>query len=187
MRLAVWLLLLAFTAVAGAQAQGTPPPASSYGGLGARPIKALSPQQIDGLRAGHGMAMALPAELNRYPGPMHVLDLADALQLTVTQRQRLTTAMADMRRAAVALGERLIALEAELDRLFASAAADGEAIDRLTAAIGAVQGELRAAHLRTHVTTRDVLSGPQIAAYVQLRGYDGAPPPAGGHDGRHRH
>ena len=50
-----------------------------YAGLQSRPVKALSEQQIADLRAGRGMTMALPAELNGYPGPLHVIELADAL------------------------------------------------------------------------------------------------------------
>jgi hypothetical protein len=45
----------------------------------------LSDEQIADLRAGRGMALALTAELNGYPGPLHVLDLADQLALTATQ------------------------------------------------------------------------------------------------------
>ena len=52
------------------------PPAlgqSPYAGMQARPVKALSDQQIADLKAGRGMGLALPAELNGYPGPSHVL------------------------------------------------------------------------------------------------------------------
>src|SRR5919107_1454461 len=41
-----------------------------------RPVKSLSEQQVADLRAGRGMGLALPAELNGYPGPMHVLEHA---------------------------------------------------------------------------------------------------------------
>ena len=50
-----------------------------YAGLEARSIKALSDQQIADLKAGRGMGLALAAELNGHPGPMHVLELADPL------------------------------------------------------------------------------------------------------------
>ena len=53
-----------------------------YAGLQSRPVKALSEQTIADLRAGRGMTMALPAELNGYPGPLHVIELADALALS---------------------------------------------------------------------------------------------------------
>ena len=56
-----------------------PPPrlATPYAGMQNRAIKALSDEQIAQLRAGKGMALALAAELNGYPGPLHALDLAE--------------------------------------------------------------------------------------------------------------
>src|SRR5205814_497687 len=56
-----------------------------YAGLQTRPIKALSEQQIADLRTGRGMSLALAAELNGYPGPRHVLELADQLDLSSQQ------------------------------------------------------------------------------------------------------
>ena len=60
-----------------------------YAGMEGREIKALSPQEVADLRAGRGMGLALPAELNRYPGPMHVLELAEPLRLSPRQRRRM--------------------------------------------------------------------------------------------------
>jgi len=57
-------------------------PASPYEGMQARPIKALSAEQIADLRAGRGMSLALAAELNGYPGPRHILELGEQLGLT---------------------------------------------------------------------------------------------------------
>ncbi len=73
----IWIsaaLLLTSAAVANAQ---TP-----YAGMQTRPIKALSEQQMADLSAGRGMGLALAAELNGYPGPVHVLELADKLNLS---------------------------------------------------------------------------------------------------------
>jgi hypothetical protein len=67
MRLLVVAIVLSLVAsVARAQ--------SPYAGMQTRSIKALSEQQIADLKAGRGMGLALPAELNGYPGPAHVLD-----------------------------------------------------------------------------------------------------------------
>jgi len=55
---------------------------SRYSGLQQRSIKSLSDEQMADLRAGRGMGLALAAELNGYPGPAHVLELADKLELT---------------------------------------------------------------------------------------------------------
>jgi hypothetical protein len=51
--------------------------ASPYAGWEQCPVKALSNEQIADPRAGRGMSLALPAELNGYPGPVHVLELGD--------------------------------------------------------------------------------------------------------------
>ena len=50
-----------------------------YAGLQKREIKALSDEQIKDLKSGKGMSLALAAELNGYPGPAHVLELADKI------------------------------------------------------------------------------------------------------------
>src|SRR5215469_1083860 len=82
-----------------------------YAGLDSRPIKALSDQQLADLRAGRGMGLALPAELNGYPGPVHVLELAHQLGLDAEQKARMSELFAEMKAEAVPLGERLISQE----------------------------------------------------------------------------
>src|SRR3954468_20092332 len=91
---------------------------SPYAGLQARPVKALSEQQVADLKAGRGMGLALPAELNGYPGPSHALEHADALELTVEQRQRTKALFDAMKSEAIPVGERLIKQETVLDQLF---------------------------------------------------------------------
>ena len=58
---------------------------SPYAGEELRSIKSLSSQEIDSLKSGQGMGFAKLAELNHYPGPKHVLELADDLGLTPVQ------------------------------------------------------------------------------------------------------
>ena len=70
------VLFLALLALAGPAAADSPA-ASPYAGFQHRPIKALSDEQLADLRDGRGMMLSLPAELNGYPGPRHVLDMAD--------------------------------------------------------------------------------------------------------------
>ncbi|MGC5198650.1 hypothetical protein, partial [Aphanothece microscopica] len=67
----------------GAHHHGRPPQAAAqpYAGLQSRTVKSLSAEQAADLAAGRGMALALAAELNGYPGPMHVLEHAEALGL----------------------------------------------------------------------------------------------------------
>lgn len=155
-------------------AQHPPAPASAagpYAGLQAREIKALSAQQVADLRAGKGMSLALPAELNGYPGPSHVLELAGPLQLTPAQAARTRTLFTRMQQEAQALGETVIQAEAALDRLFRSRSATREAVSLAAASAAEAQGRLRAAHLRYHLEMLDVLTPAQVAAYARLRGY----------------
>ena len=74
----VTLSIAALALAIGAAVAQTP-----YAGMQTRSIKALSDQQIADLRAGRGMGLALAAELNGYPGPSHVLELADKLDISM--------------------------------------------------------------------------------------------------------
>src|SRR3954468_4471363 len=84
-----------------------------YAGMQTRSIKALSEQQIADLGAGRGMGLALAAELNRYPGPSHVLELADKLELSAEQRASMQRLFDSMMAEAMPLGAKLIEQEAE--------------------------------------------------------------------------
>src|ERR1700716_2245653 len=103
---AVFGMLLVLTTCFAAHAQQ---PASPYAGYEQRPIKALSDQQVADLRAGRGMGLALAAELNGYPGPVHVLELAAPLELPPERRARTQALFEAMKAETVPLGERLIA------------------------------------------------------------------------------
>ena len=125
-----------------------------YAGLQSRPLKALSDEQLADLKAGRGMGLALAAELNGYPGPKHVLELAKELNLTEAQQVRTRQLHDAMTAEAVPLGQRLIAAEIDLDRQFSGRTVTGASLAATTAAIGATQGELRAAHLKYHLAMR---------------------------------
>jgi ketosteroid isomerase-like protein len=153
------------------------PDPSPYSGLEARPIKALAEKDINDLKMGRGMRMALAAELNGYPGPMHVLELADQLALSDEQRTRVQALQHAMRAEAVVLGQKLIAQEAELDQQFAGRTVTPSSLRDVTAEIGATQAALRAVHLRYHLDTAAILTPPQISRYAVLRGYAGADQP----------
>lgn len=144
---------------------------SPYAGHENRAVAALSDQEIADLKSGAGMTMALPAEVNGYPGPRHVLDLAEPLGLTPAQRAEAGRLMADMRERAVPLGEQVIAAEAELGRLFVSGAATAEAVAVATDRAARLRGELRSVHLVAHLAMRDALTPDQRMAYDRLRGY----------------
>jgi Spy/CpxP family protein refolding chaperone len=142
-----------------------------YAELQQRTIKALGDQQIVDLRAGRGMGLALVAELNGYPGPLHVLELADQLGLTAEQRQRVEALHAAMKAEAISVGERLIAQEAALDRQFADRKITLQHLVALAAQIGETQATLRATHLKYHLITAELLMPEQTRRYGELRGY----------------
>jgi len=116
--------------------------------------------------------------LNHYPGPKHVLQLARELELRPDQEASIRALMAPMETEAKMLGERLIALEAELDGLYGGGRATVSDVARLTAEIGDVEGQLRRVHLVPHLQTRAVLTPEQVAQYDRLRGYADATPSA---------
>jgi hypothetical protein len=166
-----------------AQHGGHAAPHGPYAGLQSRDIKALSAEEVRSLLQGEGMRLALAAELNGYPGPAHVLEHADALQLTPQQRSA-TQALMDTHKAeARALGERTVAAERALDRAFAGRALSEADVARHTQEIARLLGELRAAHLRTHLQQAALLTQHQIHQYQRLRGYTSA---AGNHGGHQR-
>lgn len=164
------LILIAFSLAAGPSLAQSQQP---YAGLEGRSIKALSEQQIADLRAGRGMGLALAAELNGYPGPMHVLELADSLDLSGQQRAKMQELFAAMKAEALPLGERLIAQEADLDKEFASKTITAATLATATEAIGATHAALRQAHLKYHLFTVEVLTPAQVWRYAELRGYKG--------------
>ena len=160
---------------------------SPYAGMQNRSLKALSEQQIEDLRAGRGMGLAMAAELNSYPGPAHVLELASALNLSEDQRDRTRALFEEMRNTAVPLGNEVLAKEGELDEAFASGRIDDAALRRILAEIGRLQGELRYTHLKYHLAMRGVLSSDQIATYNRLHGYKSGKEPAPAMPGHHSH
>jgi hypothetical protein len=134
-------------------------------------VRGLSVDEIHALRSGEGMGLARAAELNGYPGPRHVVDLADALALNAEQRAAVHALFVRMQAEAVAAGERLLARHADIETAFRQGSITSEELHRQTAAIGQLEGELRAIHLGYHLLTRALLSPHQIAAYDRLRGY----------------
>jgi Spy/CpxP family protein refolding chaperone len=110
-------MLMAATCLFVIPALADAPPAP-YAGQHNRPIKALSDDDIAALLKGEGMGMAKAAELNGYPGPRHVLDLAAQLKLTPDQRQQVQAIFDRMSASAKPFGAELVERERVLDQLF---------------------------------------------------------------------
>jgi len=162
-------------------------PMSPYAGQQSREIKALSPTEIEDLVQGRGMGLAKSAELNRYPGPLHALELAGELQLSTEQRKNLEASKARMSAQAKALGAEILDLERNLDAAFAQRTIDQVRLSELTAQVGAKQGLLRAAHLAAHIETASLLTPEQISRYDRLRGYDRTSERGANNHGAKRH
>src|SRR5437867_4887663 len=169
---AQWLMIAVICGISAAAVADTPP--SAYAGQESRSIKALSAEEIATLRDGLGMGLAKAAVLNHYPGPAHVFELADELQLSADQRARTEATFHQMRERARGLGAALIAAERDLDQMFAATRATPDAVEQTLSRVADGQARLRAVHLNAHLAQRDILSATQLARYDQVRGY-GAP------------
>ena len=142
-----------------------------YAGLQNRPIKTLSDQQIADLNAGRGMGLALAAELNGYPGPIHAIELAGQLRLSPDQLSKLKSLFEAMKAETIPLGSKLISQERELNDGFANHTITSTSLQTATISIGTTQVALRAAHLKYHLSAADILTPEQVARYNELRGY----------------
>lgn len=144
---------------------------SPYVGHMNREIKALAPDRIDGLRRGDGLGYALAAELNGYPGPKHVLELATDLALTPDQRDTIQEIYGRMNATARNLGTRLIEVERSLDSLFAAGNVTPERLQTQLQTAGSLDTRLRYTHLAAHLEVTALLTEQQIAHYQMVRGY----------------
>ena len=158
---------------------------SAYVGQESRGIKALSDEETGAYLTGKGMGMAKAAELNGYPGPAHVLELATKINLSAEQHARTEALFASMSNEASALGAELVEKERMLDRLFASKSIDSVSLAETLGKIGALQARIRETHLAAHLSQVDILTPVQIARYAELRGYQTDKQGAG--HGHHQH
>lgn len=147
-----------------------------YSGLQTREIKAFSREQMEDLSAGRGMGLALAAELNGYPGPRHVLELAGQLSLTDEQRTTIQRLFDSMRAEAIPVGQKLLSAERDLNRAFEERTINPEKLEAMTTTIAEMQGKLRNTHLKYHLATAALLNPDQLRRYSELRGYSDTSP-----------
>lgn len=183
--------LLGLAGTVQAQSPRSDPPAASpqpYAGQQSRAISTLSAEDVAELERGGGWGLAKPAELNGYPGPLHVLELADRLELTAMQRERVERIFKRMQLRARSIGKRYVAAEAAIDHVFRSGAAyKGGVLQTHLRDAERLRAELRGVHLQAHVETTPVLTEAQRLRYVELRGYGGGDASHGHGDHQHRH
>ncbi|MCA0870544.1 Spy/CpxP family protein refolding chaperone [Seohaeicola saemankumensis] len=158
-----------------------------YAGQDTREIASLSQADIDALLAGQGWGLAKPAELNGYPGPAHVLELATELDLSAAQRAEIQAIFDRMQAQARALGESYVEAEDHLSRMFRSGHADAAMLENQLARSSGILAQLRAVHLTAHLETTPLLNETQRAKYAELRGYGTATAGSGDHGGHGGH
>ena len=156
---------------------------SPYAGQETRAIKALSQQEVEDYLKGKGLGYAKAAELNQYPGPAHVLEMAAKLTLTKEQTTQTQAIFDVMQTQASALGKQLVEKERELDRQFASGSINATSLKALLSDIGVLQAKIRYVHLNAHLEQKLLLSQQQVQLYDRLRGYGTSS--GGGHNHSH--
>ncbi len=133
----------------------------------------LAPAQVpsdkENLIKGEGMGQGLVAEQNGYPGPKHVLDVAEKLQLTPEQKKSIESIFKEMDSRAKELGLRIIKLEEEMNRAFEEGFIVERSVRDDAEQIGRLRGRLRAVHLIAHLRTKQVLTPKQLESYNSLR------------------
>jgi hypothetical protein len=129
----------------------------------------LAPALRAALARGDGVGLAKPAEVNGFPGPRHVLDLADALELDAAQRTASAAIYQRMHERARGLGAEYIAAWDALNELWRGVRVDAAELRRRTTELGRLEGELRAVHLDAHREQAALLSTEQRRRYATLR------------------
>lgn len=117
------------------------------------------------------MGYAKAAELNHFPGPMHVLELAEPLGLSAEQRTATERLMQAHKAEARALGAKLVAAEQALEQLFRSGVVTDAELAQAVGEAARLRGHYRLSHLETHRRMRALLNEDQVRRYHTLRGY----------------
>lgn len=150
---------------------------SVYADVRLQNLHGLSPQQIEGFKTGKGMGMAKPAEMNQFPGPRHVLDLAAELKLSAEQIQQTHQVFNRMQSDAKNLGLQLLEKEVEIEVLFSRNQVKSDELKQRLQEASRLQADLRFVHLNAHLQQQRIMTVEQIEQYDILRGYK--------HDGEH--
>ena len=149
---------------------------SKYAGEEKREIKSLSATDIEELKSGKGWGLAKAAELNGVPGPVHLLEMKEEIDLSANQIRAIEDIYKKMKQEAISLGLELIELERELNNHFVNRTITDELLRQILQGIAQVQRQLRYVHLSAHLNTPDILKSEQITLYNKLRGYSSDDP-----------
>ncbi len=132
-------------------------------------VLAQIPADRDVLLNAEGAGQAKYAETNGYPGPKHVLDLADTLKLNQIQKKKVKEIFNEMEARAKELGQRIVRIEEEMNTAFRQGLVNEKSVRDDAEQIGRLRGRLRAVHLTAHLKTKEMLSKDQRDLYKILR------------------
>ncbi len=121
------------------------------------------------IAGGRGAGLAFAADQNGYPGPMHVLELADELALSPEQQAKMRALVEAMFAESKPKSARLLDAERRLRAVFAEGRANETAIRTAVGEVERARSEVRLIHLLTHLKTRDLLTEEQRRLYHEAR------------------
>lgn len=172
MRALVIVTLLMPVLVAGSTG-AQPHTGGSHHGPGQPPGHLEAQRCVEGFERvvadGRGFGMAFAADRNGYPGPLHALELKDALGLTAAQESELRALEAAMFAESRPRSAALLAAERRLEALFARGQATEPDLRTSAGEIERLRAEVRVVHLRYHLKTRDLLTERQRTIYHAQR------------------
>ncbi len=135
------------------------------------PVRGLDSEEVNDLLNGRGAGFARSAELNGVPGPRHVLDMQQELELSPEVTEQFEAIFVQMQSQAKVFGEEIIHKESLLSRGFAAGTLSETEMREQVEELAILYGELRATHLQAHFHTEPLLSAKQVDQYNTLRGY----------------
>jgi hypothetical protein len=141
-----------------------------YAGQQTRDVTTLSADDIAQIEAGASWGLAKPAELNGYPGPAHVLELAEKPKLTSEQREAVTEIFHAMKIVAIAAGKLFLVSERRVDAVFRSGKAARDQLPEAVMDAAMRRASMRLVHLEAHISTAAPLSEHQRRQYDQDAG-----------------
>lgn len=120
MKMKTPLLVMGLSLLLAAPVVGADRVTSPYRPGPASGLRGFSADEVAALRDGAGMGLARAAELNRYPGPRHLLDAVQDRRLPASaEQQRRTQEIFDrMKRDAQRVGAQILAEETDLEAAF---------------------------------------------------------------------
>lgn len=132
------------------------------------PLKFLNYSDYQQYTTGNDKSMGLIAEVNNYPSPKNVLTLAKELGLSEIQKSQIKVILTEVNRKALEMGKFIITEETKLNQQFLKKTINEGSLVFYTNKIGALQGELRNAYLKSHFRTAKILTTLQLKKYSQL-------------------